>query len=1441
MTSLLRRILAPALALVVVCAVPAFAQPTEVTELRYELKREAILRVVDSMIERLERNAPAKAEIAKARRGRISKAFVERNMASGSEAMLKDLFKEELRSNRLKAVDLKFDMFVFRGYENGYTIRDIADRMPTERSGYQPPRSTGYPAEVAAIDNRAPHSMHDLKDYMSDRFTKAALDRIVEKGYAVELHVGGEREALTDLKNRGVKVLGEVKTAQGSYERLLVTQTPQGEIRYVMTGTIDGMDRVRHLSSLLRFAGPNGKGLPAEKLTIVGDVETYKARQVEDLRAGLSKIGLQGDRAIVGFRNAIKNELLERGLARRGAENLRDVLGTNPYEGLIERLKAEVASSSGAKRANLADLLARVEASDAIRKGMNRQPARVFGEVKALKDLKAAEKALVALEAKHGGSQVLSELVGEGKLKLPGGLTHKNFSVSRGIDYGSLRAEDVRVRGANGKVETVRLINNYYGDTMSGVVKALLETGHNKLAYFGTAGGVSPGVRVGDIHIPGEVYDWENKKATNGVRNKFLDYFETHSGNNLGERLKTNTHLGNVFSPAVETMGWLEDVRGRGMHAIEVENSHITKEVGEFNKRAGPNGKKASLLTSVIVSDVPGSHQTLGNSSSATTATFERMIDHYLKALDIKDVELVEKTETKAPSRPLAVDDKTARALEVADKLVPRALAKSSLLRDRIATMVNELSMSQLEAIDTSKKKLKPSEIAGLSEETRKALEAEVKGAYTDKALLETLGKTNSSISLAAAEVAKAFPGQEFKVRVGGGIERGRFSPVSGVVAEITGTPEMKAKFAEALTRANIETGGRASIGNVGNKPIELTRSNLFHETSALVSEFTERALVERGVHHRGTRVEYSGRQHDPVAKEHELFSRFESSAIGPEATRAELAKLRAKVERLGGIVEMVPSNDPRLRGAQGRTYVDANGKIRVLLPNDQPVRKFALIDELTHVHQLERMIRKLGAPAVLDLFERAKAGDPTARAKILGWEIEAKRMVKLTRPADAPERKLLDREIEKLERILDPYKDVRNANGRPNWQKVNQFTKTHTQGAASFLLGLFLKDLAKVIKTGDRQIISEFFDGLATTEFWSHYGLFVVGAEAGTMLYSRYLQRFVKPAFVNGVLKQNIALATGMALPELIRGKFDGRTFAINFTGLMLSSAAVKTGLGAIKWVKPLGSLSRYAGMAKFLKLAKGVPGWVYHGVELAVVLYFAESISSRLTSWADKMAERRAIGTNAEGLVELAGSARSADDPRLKAALEETAASYVKWRDRSLQPAMDATAAFNRRVLEAGKQAGNRGAGLDRVDSRLDRFKNLRRSSERLREKNDEAVDGMVDEALAKFEAERLEALREAYHGNKRDDRYDPLRSPGRVSENRLQAYDDEAALYEAAAAKAANPEVAALLRDWADVTRQIRDQERLLLDPGTADQPREDREGAADALKRHLGGGR
>ena len=1416
-------------------AAPAavWAQPAEVTELAIEVRQEAIRRVVDSVVERLQRNGHnAKAELVGARR-EASASFASRHLETGAEAMLKDLFKNELASNKLKLVDLKFDFHLHRGYEGGFRIKAPSEAIPELRTGFEPPRTTGYPAEVAAIDNRAPHSMHDLRDYLADRFTHAALNRAIAKGYMVELHVGGITEALADLTNRQYQVLGEVRSPKGGYERLLIAQSPQGEVRYVVTGTIDGMDRVRHLASLLRFAGPNGEGIPSNRFQIVGDVEAFKNRQFQELKSGLSRIGLEGSTAIVGFRGALKNELFERAIARRGAENLRDVLGSNPYQGLVDKLNAEIAAASGDKKTRLQSLLGEVQANSKLAEGMNRTPTRVFKHVNVLKSLQVAEKALVALEGKYSGvSQTLGSLVRDGKLTLPGNASHKTATISRTIDFGALRAEDVRYTTSSGKVESLRLLNNYYGDTMSGVIRALLQTGHTKLAYFGTAGGTAPGTRIGDIHVPSEVYDWRNERTSNGVRNGFLDYFAGHSSN-LGDRLKLATKLGNVFSPAVETMAWLEDVKSRGYHAVEVEISRITREVQGHNKDL-PTNKRASLHSAVIISDVPGSHQTLGSNSGATTATFERMVDHYLEALKINDIHVEAKSETKAAERPLARSDHRARALEVADKLVPRALKQSSLLRDRLAGMIDHLSLEQLNRIDTSGK-IKPSDIPGLTEEQRQALENEVKNAYTDKVLLERLGLADTILSRAAAELAKKHPNANFELRVGGGIEKGRFSPNAGLTVDVS-DPALRADLERALetARAGVKNAPPVQAGAVGSDALSMSKRSLLHEARPLVGEFVSRAMETRGIHHKGSRVEYSGRQHDTAAKTSELFSRYETYNVGPDASEREINRFKEKVQNARGIVEMVASSDPRLRGGQGRTYVDAEGRTRILLPNDRPVKKFALLDELTHLRQIESMTKAVGPAEVQRLFQQAEAGDPRANARLLDWEIKAKQNIRMTLAPDAPERSLLTREIERLRRVQDPYLDARTGpNGRLNWDKVRGMARTHAEGSASFLLGLFLKDLAKVVQTGDRAVIERFFDGLATTEFWEHYGLFVVGAEVGSTMYQRYLARYVKPTFVSGVLRSNVALATGMALPEIVRGKFEGKTFAINFAGLMLSSSAVRAGIAAIKWVKPLGSLNRYARLSRYLKLARGVPGWVYAGVETAVVLYFAEEITPHLTNWADKLEKRGEVRRSASGLLEAASSATSLEDPAFVEMLDNSGAAYAAWRDRSMAPAMEATARFNERLAQAGREAGNFGAASERVDEST-LSPGLRESLERLRERNSGEVGGQVDEALERFAREREEALRAAYHDNLRDGAYDPVDSAGDVSENRVQAYDDEAALYEAAAARATNPEVKAYLTEWARMTREIRDRERALLDPDY-----QASEGASEALRSRLGG--
>jgi hypothetical protein len=113
-------------------------------------------------------------------------------------------------------------------------------------------------------------------------------------------------------------------------------------------------------------------------------------------------------------------------------------------------------------------------------------------------------------------------------------------------------------------------------------------------------------------------------------------------------------------------------------------------------------------------------------------------------------------------------------------------------------------------------------------------------------------------------------------------------------------------------------------------------------------------------------------------------------------------------------------------------------------------------------------------------------------------------------------------------------------------------------------------------------------------------------------------------------------------------------------------------------------------------------------------------------------------------------------------------------------------------------------------------------------------------VDAAVKRFADTRDAALRRAYSEGRRAGAYDPARAPRDVSANRPQAYDDEAALYDAAAAAAGSPEVAALLRERARVTREVRDRERALLDPSYTPpaRPAGDTTGLGEVLEREVG---
>jgi uncharacterized protein YdiU (UPF0061 family) len=462
-----------------------------------------------------------------------------------------------------------------------------------------------------------------------------------------------------------------------------------------------------------------------------------------------------------------------------------------------------------------------------------------------------------------------------------------------------------------------------------------------------------------------------------------------------------------------------------------------------------------------------------------------------------------------------------------------------------------------------------------------------------------------------------------------------------------------------------------------------------------------------------------------------------------------------------------------------------------------------------------------------------------------------------------------------------------RRADGTLDWKRLGRDKGlAEVGGLAHFALALFLKELAVVAKTGDRGRIEEFFDGLLTTDFYKEYGLFVLGARAGEVAYSRYLERFVKPRFVNGVLKTNIILATGMALPRIVDGTFSGKAFAISLGSLGLSSAAVKAGAASIKWLVDLRTARATGGtlaaVGEATRLAK-VGGWFYTAVELAVVLYLADEIDHRVNAALELSAAREALGDANRALLRVTADPAATPDA-VKAALEANREAWTAWRDHLYAPLARDEAEYAARMGTIARRAklldDERVAALNRLREQPALAANLvaRYGSiegyAAARQRDDEAaVARDVEAATAAYTAAREAHLREVYEANRRNGGYldgvdslpwlaggataggagDPWSGRGDVfagwgrsravaafddrleaaSLNRLQSYDDEAAFLSAALsgvpARADRAAVASHMTDARALALRTRDADDRLVhgtspvvDAGTSPTP-------------------
>ena len=456
-----------------------------------------------------------------------------------------------------------------------------------------------------------------------------------------------------------------------------------------------------------------------------------------------------------------------------------------------------------------------------------------------------------------------------------------------------------------------------------------------------------------------------------------------------------------------------------------------------------------------------------------------------------------------------------------------------------------------------------------------------------------------------------------------------------------------------------------------------------------------------------------------------------------------------------------------------------------------------------------------------------------------------------------------------------DPYARFRRADGTMKWAEVaKERAGREAAGLAKFGLALFLKELAVVARTGDRGRIEEFFDYLLTTDFYKHYGLFVAGARMGEVAYGRYLSRYVKPTLVNGILKTNLALAAGMALPMIVEGNFEGRAFAISFSSLGLSSALVSGGVKTIRWVSTLkearsaGVLARFGPAAG--RLAK-VGGWFYTVAELAVVLYLADAIEGEITEHLDERAARETLGEAGLALAE------ALEDPNadLQAALQENHEAWLGYRDWLYTPVLREEARLvgsASKLARSAKLSADRRAELTKrarqhpaIRKRLEaRHGSLEAYAAHQAQADEAELQARIDALLSGYEKRREELFSSVYSAERRSG--DPFAdldlneimatgegtsvfqrwnrdraraqisaAVGEVSSNRLQAYEDELAFLKVLQQRhASGPAAHELSRAVARVERLQAADQRL-----ARGEPLVDQEGMGAALRGALQG--
>ncbi|RME84922.1 MAG: hypothetical protein D6785_05030, partial [Planctomycetota bacterium] len=615
--------------------------------------------------------------------------------------------------------------------------------------------------------------------------------------------------------------------------------------------------------------------------------------------------------------------------------------------------------------------------------------------------MKALEGDLFQLSQKFPKVKAFRKAISGKTIPLPGGVKPSEIVAFRNVANDVLNMDEYVIRTKKG-METLKVVANYYGDTMGDVGRALVDSGVRKIGYFGTAGGITTPdnpVHVGDVHIPKTIFDPHGNLANEGVKNSFLSLPSDSLDPELKSRLKRGTTLSNVRSPMVETHEWLEKTKSKGINSVEVELSHLSRSIGEAIK----NGKKVDFFTSVIISDVPGSEETLDKLDASKRAkTFSRMLDQYIEAMGIENIELRPKIEEGGHKSPVFIDSPTSKAYDLARKLIPGSLEDHMILRDHIARIIRENTPSEtLEKINLSSNKIKLEDLP-LSPKVKSEIASRLSHPYDDLSLHRALELGNSRLSKLVSKLKNK--GVSYDLQLLGDTSKGLFYPGSNIEFRLAGLDENTRKWVrEEVKKLNLGEGPKLKFMETvppGTNIWSLKKGEGFwKEPNYLKTLYSKRLFEKSGLVYK---TDWQGRpvlEYDELRGESKranllealaemgLYANYgavlESSNVSVKSPKFE--KFKGKLKKYGATIEFVdPATDPRFEpGAFGKTILTPEGEIKVLLPKGEKVRSLALLEEFTHVVDLRRKIGEYGKDYMMEVFRKANLGDKQAKAML--------------------------------------------------------------------------------------------------------------------------------------------------------------------------------------------------------------------------------------------------------------------------------------------------------------------------------------------------------------------------------------------------------------------------------------------------------------------------